>query len=198
MLKYRQYVKAAFQCVNLEKGAIFMAWTKKELFSFARKCDYFGLRLESGLAKKNSRVVFVLTNYRSPLDPREMIEGVQYSDDILNGNTFPASVVRRAFDYAQQRANELGDDVRIVMEACVKEEYAEPYCDEDEGLFAVATIKPSNPKISDWLFSFLPVVDCCWCMKPATQKMVRYSDDPLSIIEHGCDKHVEDIRGHWA
>lgn len=175
-----------------------MAWTKKDLFSFARKCEYFGLRLESGLAKKSSEVVFVLTNYRSPLDPREMIEGVQYSDDILNGNTFPASVVRRAFDYAQQRANELGDEVRIVMEACVKEEYAEPYGDDYEDLFAVATIKPSEAELDHERLSVLPVVHCSWCMKPATHKFVKSSETETTIIEHGCEEHIEHIRGHWA
>src|SRR5664279_1188875 len=104
-----------------------MAWSQKRLFTFATKCEYFGLRLESFLGKKQSKTILVLTNYNGPLDPESMIEGVNYSERILNGNTFPASIVRKAFDYAQQRANELGTEVRIVMEACVKEEYPQYY-----------------------------------------------------------------------
>lgn len=173
-----------------------MAWTKRELFAFAHKCEYFSLRLESDLAKKRSQVIFVLTNYKGPLDPNEMIVGINYSDDILNGNTFPASVVRKAFDYAQQRANELGTDVRIVMEACVKEEYAEPYGDDYEGLFAVATIKPSS--LDEHTLSILPVVHCSHCTKPATHQFVKREVNAVSIVEHGCEDHIEHIHGHWA
>jgi hypothetical protein len=176
-----------------------MAWTKRELFSFAYRCEYFTLRLESGLAIKRSQVIFVLTNYKGPLDPARMIEGVKYSDSILNGNTFPASVLRKAFDYAQQRANELGADVRIVMEACAKEEYADEITKsygEDEGLFAVATVKPSS--IGREILSILPVVHCSHCAKPATQQFVKRDvEDEVSIVEYGCDEHIEDIHSHW-
>lgn len=163
-----------------------MAWTKRELFSFARKCEYFTLRLESGLAKKRSRVIWVLANY---------------GERLFDSTSFPASILRKAFDYAQQRADEVGSDVRIVMEACIKEEYSDETIasyGSDEDLFAVATIKPSKPKKDNWLFTILPVVHCSRCMKPATQKMVRYSDEGISVIEHGCDEHIEDIRSHWA
>lgn len=159
-----------------------MAWTKRELFSFARKCEYFSLRLESGLAKKRSRVVFVLANY---------------GEKLFDSTEFPASVIRKAFEYAQQRANEVGSDVRIVMSACVDEEYAEPYGDDYEGLFAVATVKPSKSK-NDYILSTMPVVHCSMCSKTATHKMVRYSYDGASVIEHGCAEHIDHIRGYWA
>lgn len=173
-----------------------MAWSQKKLFSFATKCEYFGLRLESKLGKKKSKTILVLTNYKGPLDPENMVEGVKYSERILNGNTFPASIVRKAFDYAQQRANELGTEVRIVMEACVKEEYPQYFDDEvgDEGLFAVATVKPSQQET----LSTLPVAPCSWCSKPATQQFVKCGEGITSIIENGCDEHIEHIRSHWA
>jgi hypothetical protein len=173
-----------------------MAWSPRRLFAFATKCEYFGLRLESFLGKKKSKTILVLANYHGPRDPADLLDGVEYSEDFLNGNTFPASIVRKAFDYAQQRANELGTEVRIVMEACVKEEYPQYFDDEcgDEGLFAVATIKPSHEET----LSILQVTPCSWCSKPATQQFVKCGEGITSIIERGCDDHIEDIRGHWA
>lgn len=177
-----------------------MAWSSKRLFSFATKCEYFGLRLESELGKKKSKTILVLTNYHGPLDPEVMMEGVNYSEDTLNGNTFPASIVRKAFDYAQQRANEVGTEVRIVMEACVKEEYPRYFDAEhgDEGLFAVATIKPSKSEPIHERLSILPVAPCSWCSNHATHKFVKSSVDETTIIEHGCDEHIQHIRDHWA
>jgi hypothetical protein len=177
-----------------------MAWSSKRLFSFATKCVYFGLRLESELGKRKSRTILVLANYNGPLDPNNIHEGVNYPDHILNGNAFPASVVRRTFDYAQQRANELGSEVRIVMEACVKEEYPQYFDDEvgDEGLFAVATVEPSKSESDHERLSVLPVAPCSWCSSPATHKFVKSGVDETTIIQHGCDEHIELIRSRWV
>lgn len=171
-----------------------MAKTQRELFSFARKCSGFNLRLESGLKKKGANIIFVLARYDGPLDPSEYIPGVKYSDRILDGNQFPAKAVRKAFEHAQMCANELGQEVRIVMEASLKEEFG-----GDDDLFAIATIKPQEVFKS----INMPASTCSMCSRQATQKcLAGLEGNKLGggsvIIEHGCDEHIEEIRDHWA
>src|SRR3989344_333684 len=193
LLHYFSDTKAAFPCVNREKGAIFMAWSQKKLFSFATKCEGFNLRLESGLKKRGAKVVFVLARYDGPLDPSELIEGVKYSDRILNGTAFPAKTVCKAFEHAQMRADELGQEVRIVMEAFLKEEFG-----GDDDMFAIATIKPQE------VFEpvNIPAPICSMCSRQATQKCLaglkgnRHGGGAV-IIEYGCDEHISVIRNHW-
>lgn len=170
-----------------------MAWTKRELFSFARKCEGFTLRLESGLRKKDADAVLVLARYNGPLDPKYYIRGVKYCDEILNGNQFPAKIVRKAFEHAQMRADELGQEVRIVMEASLKEEFG-----GDEDLFAIATIKPRK------VFEPINISSstCSICSRHATQKCLtgfaanKWGGGSI-VIEYGCDEHIDGIRDHW-
>jgi hypothetical protein len=160
-----------------------MAKTKRELFSFARKCTYFNLTLVSSLGKRGGQLTVFIARYSDP----KTFKPSSYS-------LFPAGLLRKAFAYAQQKANELGQDVRVVMQAQLKEE-----CEGDEGLFGIKTFKPVDAQIN---LSSMPVLPCSHCLAPATHQFVaryvRRGGEKTSIVEHGCDDHIESIRQHWA
>lgn len=154
-----------------------MAKTPTGLFSFAQKCDSFILRLESSLQKRGGKIVLCLARYRD--------------SGRFKSKQFPAKMLRQAFDYAQQRANELGQDVRIVVEAELKDEHG-----GDAGLYGIATIKPSS--LETQTLSRLPILPCSECSNPATHQFVARYTDEVSVIEHGCNEHIEGILSYWA
>ena len=154
-----------------------MAKTPTDLFSFAQKCDTFLLRLESSLAKRNGNIILCIARYKN--------------SGRFKSEKFPAKMLREAFDYAQQRANELGQDVRIVMEATMKDEYG-----GDDVMTSIATLKPSN--LESQTLSYLHLLPCTECLRSATYQFVARYTSGTSVIEHGCDEHIEGIRSYWA
>jgi hypothetical protein len=153
-----------------------MAMTKRELFSFARKCKWFLLRIESSVAKGEGSVTLIIARYHGP------------DSNYITANPFPARMLRKAFDYAQQKSNELRQEVKVVMAARLIKEY--------EGSFGFFGVKTFRPAINKTLSS-LPVLTCSSCSKPATQQLLSFVDSG-SYIEHCCDQHVGEVRAQYV
>lgn len=155
-----------------------MAWTKSKLFSFVRKCEYSDIRLVSGINGKRGegRIALIIARY----DSKEF-RGQPHYD-----SRFPVRTLRKAFAYAQQRANELDQEVRIVLEAGLREEHG-----GDEDLFRVASFAPRDGWMS------LPVLGCSCCDQPAAEQVVRNTDGQV-IIENACSRHLQNIKDFWS
>lgn len=157
-----------------------MAMTETDLFSFAQKCEWFNLRLESGRRDKGrgSAVTFFVARYDT--SPRRLLWRIR----------FPAKELRAVFQLAQHRANELGQEIRITMEASLKEEY-DGGLDDSRG---VATVRPQESPGP--IISTVPSFTCSHCSEPATvQVVVRFPD--TIVIEHSCAHHENNVRNYW-
>src|ERR1700722_13674642 len=104
-----------------------MVKQKEEPCSFAKKCERFDVRLVSDLPEETGWLILVIARYDS--------KGLEAL------TVFPEAILRQALNYGQHRANELGREIRIVMEARLKDQFG-----GKSDLFTLATITPAEPK----------------------------------------------------
>lgn len=143
-----------------------MAWTKLELFSFARKCPQFDLMIESAPWELGQgRTSVVIARY----------------DGQGTDTEFPAIKLRKAFELAQIRANELGENVRLVIDGY--------YSDGEDSLLGHWGVKDFDSE-PEYLIGFSSTCSCC---RELATKTITCRVFGFNQTEHVCDNHFRKV-----